>query len=400
MPVWTDSDKISNLALDFTQKCNLSCSYCYLYSKQDVSKEELPVSDLINTVKKTLKIFPGITDVECWGGEPLYDADRLMTFCAAMKEIGIKTWAPSTNGTLLGQEKNHAAWKFCNGDKGGQVSFDGNKKYHDKNRNNSFNVVVKNLKKCIDIGDSISLRLTYEFDEFLDAIQENLIALPKLYKEFSQSCTNQQGVDRLFAVYPYQGKKLLMLYGELDTIFTHSEIIKRAPIYRNYYEQLDKIMDNFLNEEVIFLPPYISDTIQTLISNEESISVKGCGSFFSQIFLHPISGDIYPCLSQDTSQYRSIAKLMNVNNGEVNWPAVNTIKNFMFRRNRKCFDCKLQSSCFGPCYHQSVNPPGESSAFNMFWNTNNIPKCTFSYSIFDIVVSTSEKIIDHINKTS
>jgi radical SAM protein with 4Fe4S-binding SPASM domain len=175
--------------------------------------------------------------------------------------------------------------------------------------------------------------------------------------------------------------------------------MERVPKYRDYYEQLDKIIEKYLNEDVIFLPPYIGDTVQALISTDDSLTTKNCGSFFSQVFLHPISGDIYPCLSQDTTQYRDIARLMNINNMEINWPVINTIRSFMMRRNRKCFKCKLQSSCFGGCYHSSVES-NTKSAFNSYWNISNITKCIFSYNIYDVVLKTSQKIIDHINKTS
>ena len=48
--MWKNSSGLKSLAVDFTQKCNLSCSYCYLYSKQDIDREELPTPELSGMV--------------------------------------------------------------------------------------------------------------------------------------------------------------------------------------------------------------------------------------------------------------------------------------------------------------------------------------------------------------
>ena len=399
--MWKDSTRVTNLALNFTNKCNLKCEYCYLFSKQQIDHEDISVEDLIELTKKTFKYFPNISMVELWGGEPTLDADRLLEFSQAMRSIKVDVWAPSTNGTLLGVRKNFEAWRSTNGSRGGQVSFDGNKKFHDKYRCNTHDLVVKNLKNCINLGSQPSLRTTYRFEDFFDAIKENMTEFPKLYKEFLDECPNTMEVDKTFAIYPYKDRKLMMIYQEVDSIYTKEGILKRAPIYREYFEKLDNIIDEFLDNDVILMPPYIGDTIQALTSGKDTIDAKNCGSFVNQVYLHTSTGDIYPCLSEDVEQYQNIACLMNIHSGIINWPVVNTVRAFMYRRNRGCFKCFLQSSCFGACFHRTVDEPdpGNSSAFTSYWNTAYISKCIFSHSVFDIVVKTSQRIIDYIDKS-
>ena len=395
--MWKGSNHLKSLAISFTSRCNLSCSYCYLYSKQDIDKEEVPTDELIDVVTKTLKLFPSIDTVELWGGESTYNPERLLQFCKAMYALGVTTWIPSTNGTLIDKYEVYDAWRYCNQKYTSQISFDGNPKYHNKYRSNSFDKVVSNLKFAIGKSVPVSLRTTYGFDDFIDAITENFHWYPKIYKELSgDESLNPEIVDRTFAIHEYYGRKFMMIYQEIDTIFTDEEIDKKANIYRDYYKKIQDLVAMHWHDDIIFLPPYINDTVKALIGDGKK-EAKNCGSFFSQIYLHTSSGDIYPCLSQDTNSYREIAKLANVYTGEVNWPVVNTVRSFMYRRNRACSNCFMQSSCFGACYHRLCEADEEGSPFNLFWNTAHISKCKFAHNIFDLAVKTSQDLLEHIN---
>jgi radical SAM protein with 4Fe4S-binding SPASM domain len=392
--VWKGNDLITSLAIDFTTKCNLSCDYCYLYSKQSAYKEEVSVEQLIETLKKTIDWFPNISMIELWGGESTYDPKRLQTFCEAMYKLGVITWIPSTNGTLLHKPENYNAWRFCNQYRASQFSFDGNPKYHNKHRNNSYDQVVNNLELVIKDRVPVSLRTTYSFEDFLDSIKENFVWFPKLYKTlFADSKLDQTIVDNTFCIRQYKNKKIMMLYQEIDTIFPIKETPQKLLTYRNYYKELKNLVLEYSEDEVIFLPPYINDTVNALLDTE-SIKTRNCASFIGQIYLHTPTGDIYPCLSQDVNSYQEIAKLGNVNSGELNWPVINTVRSFMVRRNKACNDCLIKTACFGGCYHTL---PSEINSFNTYWNTNNITKCKFAHQIFDLVLETSQELINKID---
>ena len=395
--MWKGSELIRSLAIDFTGKCNLNCSYCYLYSKQEADKKEISVDELITTVKKAIKWFPNIELIELWGGEATYDPQRLHVFCQAMYDIGATTWIPSTNGTLLHKPEYYNAWRFCNQYRASQFSFDGNPKYHNKQRSNSFDIVLENLGLVLRQRVPVSLRTTYSFEDYIDSINENLIWYPKIYKSFSEDTNlDQTVVDKTFCIYPYKNKKLMMIYQEIDTIFQVKHAAVKSNIYRNYYHKIKNMVLDQLDNDVIFLPPYINDTVMALLQSEPS-RTKNCALLSNQVYLHAPTGDIYPCLSQDVDSYQSIAKLGNVHTMEINWPIVNTVRSFIVTRNNTCQDCSIRSACFGACYHTL---PAETDTFNSYWNTNNIIKCKFAHSIFDVVLDTSQAIIDYIDKNN
>jgi radical SAM protein with 4Fe4S-binding SPASM domain len=396
--MWQGSNQITNLAIDFTSRCNLHCSYCYLYSKQNTPQKELPLEELISVVEKTLDIFRSVSFIELWGGEPTIDPERLLEFVKFARGRGIQTWIPSTNSTLLDKPEHYNAWRFCNSTPGmnSQFSLDGNKKYHDLYRSNSYDHVVNNLRICLERGVPVSLRTTYPNEIFLEAIKENMVSFPTLYKQFLENPRIEERLtNHTFAVMDYNGRKFLRIYQEIDTIYCRKDIIELSENYRSAFEYMDKYIDNFLDDEVIFLPPYLGDTFESLISKKEYKEPKSCGSMLSQVYLHSPTGDVYPCLSQDVKQYKDIARLMNVHTKEIDWGHVNTIRAFMFRRNRQCIRCFIQESCFGPCYHTI---PEQNQSFNKYWNTYNITKCTFAHRIFDIVVRTSKKILKYIDE--
>ena len=56
--MWYGASMVSNLAVLFTNRCNLHCEYCYLYSKQDMPQDEISTEELIETVGKTLETIP------------------------------------------------------------------------------------------------------------------------------------------------------------------------------------------------------------------------------------------------------------------------------------------------------------------------------------------------------
>jgi radical SAM protein with 4Fe4S-binding SPASM domain len=395
--MWETSSGVTNLAISFTNRCNLHCSYCYFYSKQEVEQNELSLSDLIEVVDKALGYFCGVHTVELWGGEPMIDPERLNGFASAMKQRGIQVVVPSINGTLLGSKEHYEAWKPISLARGSQISFDGNKKFHDKHRCGTYDTVVENLRLSILRQDNLSIRTTYSFDDFFDSVKENLEAYPTLYKKFLAEGLSPKEVNRVFSMFEYGGKKFLAVFQEIDSIFSETDLLEKAAKYRESYVAFSQLLPNLLENDVLFLPPYVTDMVGSMIQKNPYFGTKHCGSFFTQLFLHTASGGIYSCLSQDAKDYEQIACLANVNTGKVNWPTLNAVRSFTYRRNRECYQCLFQDACFGGCYH--MIPSGGSNKFNSYWNTARISKCVLAHSIFDVVVDMATKILDRLGES-
>jgi len=151
-------NKMHQLILQVTQKCNLRCSYCTYsgtYKKRTHSSNTMSVEvaeRVIDFFIKRTKDSKRVT-VSFYGGEPLLNLD-LIKHCVDYIETRYygrtMNFSMTTNGTLL--DENVVAFLVS---KGFQIliSLDGPKETHDRNRrfsnNNegSFSVIMENVAK-------------------------------------------------------------------------------------------------------------------------------------------------------------------------------------------------------------------------------------------------------------
>lgn len=125
------------LLFPITYKCNLSCIFC----KAKESRREPDLDICLNLIKKATNEWVWIT-----GGEPLL-LHNLEKCCNEIRKSGKKVGI-TTNGTIL----NDRIHLFA--DRVG-VSIDGNKKYHDTYRDNSYDKAVEFLKSIVGKVESV-----------------------------------------------------------------------------------------------------------------------------------------------------------------------------------------------------------------------------------------------------
>ncbi|NLR68656.1 radical SAM protein [Chitinophaga varians] len=159
--------QISSVAAKIASRCNINCSYCYIYNKGDDSYKHQPkfMSEAIYTRlfeqirgycnKHRLKSFT----IYLFGGEPLLAGkEYVRKFLAAAEQILMPDVAPDfliqTNGILFDQEWIDLFKEF------GVIygfSLDGNKEINDRNRvdfkgNGTYDQVVKAIKLLTEQG--------------------------------------------------------------------------------------------------------------------------------------------------------------------------------------------------------------------------------------------------------
>ena len=158
---------LDSITINVTNACNLNCSYCFEHIK---TNEYMTPETAIDIIKKSYhKIDPklGMFTINIFGGEPLLNWKTVKAILGYVStnhlrcKIGI-----TTNLTILTEEMIKY---FDDNDVMLLVSFDG--VGHDKNRCNTHDIVVNNLKKLISAGLGLfieaRLTITPEFGKYL-----------------------------------------------------------------------------------------------------------------------------------------------------------------------------------------------------------------------------------------
>ena len=130
-----------------TYKCNLKCTFC------KVKGSEPMINKCLDLIKKETNEWVYIT-----GGEPLLHPD-IENICTEIKSYG-KNIGITTNGTI----KNDRIHLFA--DRVG-VSIDGDKFYHDKYRDNSFESAIEFIKSIIGKVETVLMFTLFEENRHL-----------------------------------------------------------------------------------------------------------------------------------------------------------------------------------------------------------------------------------------
>ncbi len=129
-----------------TEKCNLSCVYCYLgYEK----RTRLAYEPVKKKLFETLDMYDGIKvfQVQFFGGEPLLEFETICTLTDEVEQFWKqKGWnqadlrfGTTTNGTLLNDTMKRWFNEHPNFDV--DLSLDGTPEAHNRNRNNSYDKI-------------------------------------------------------------------------------------------------------------------------------------------------------------------------------------------------------------------------------------------------------------------
>ena len=127
------------IILTLTNRCNLSCVYCYEHNKE---LRSMPLETALDIVQREMTMQDG-SDFVCvyyFGGEPFLEFENIRKI---HDFLGSREWPKgwfcfsTTNGTLVHEEQQK--WLLEHDDSiEVYVSLDGTKQMHDTNRSGSF----------------------------------------------------------------------------------------------------------------------------------------------------------------------------------------------------------------------------------------------------------------------
>lgn len=188
-----EKDELYRIELMVTQKCNLSCSYCY----QSLDNfERIDMHD--NIVDASIAFINSLENpatVTFYGGEPLLQLPKIQYMCERLHNVN--RFSIITNGINLthavAQKLVHLGITHC------QVTLDGLEEDHNKlrrfaNGDGTYDIILQNIIEAIPTGLKITIR-TNVSSQSKKSLQSFYLSFYKngLYKKVSFSISDVIG---------------------------------------------------------------------------------------------------------------------------------------------------------------------------------------------------------------
>ena len=323
-------EKLNTLVLALTENCNLRCSYCVAYKGENSKCLDMDFSTAKTAIDLLLKNNPDSENygIIFFGGEPLLNYNLIKEiviyaqnlFSKYNKSVGFSI---TTNGTLI-NTKIINLFKEYNFSI--QISFDGPKEIHDKNRcyangKGSFDKILKNFKKIKDNNIKFILRTTMP-------VNSNLYEIIKFMEELNISFSFGFTMNTKY--------KLKNITDYLNEIYKEFSIL--------YEKLMDFYFDKFLKGEQI----YCNNIMRSLeaIENQYAKNIN-CTAGRTVVTVNP-SGEIYSC--QNVQNYKE-TKICSINS------AISKLNNNKFvapkvEKINICNKCWVKYLCGGGCFYE------------------------------------------------
>ena len=180
------------IMLLMTEKCNLSCRYCYEINKTD-KRMSFDVARRIidNEIRNIISLNENIV-IQFFGGEPLLEFETIKQIYAYIKQLNLPNFNycfTVTNGTLLNAEMKNWMYEYRQDFICG-LSLDGTKAIHDFNRSNSYDLI--DFDFFLKTWPTQKIKMTISPD-MLSKLSEGVIHCHKL--GFGVLCNLADGLD-------------------------------------------------------------------------------------------------------------------------------------------------------------------------------------------------------------
>ena len=255
-----------SITLNVSNRCNLSCIYCFEHSKDD-SMMSIETAKLI--IDKAYRpLTKNKFTINFFGGEPLTNWDMIKQLIEYIDEKQYQVaYGITTNLVLLTDEMVQYIDEYSINV---LVSIDGIAESHNRNRNNSYDIVAKNIKRLIDAGCQLLL-------------EGRMTVTP------SEAKYMFDGVKNLWDL----GINNILPIAVTDTEWSDEELNDYRASYQkilNFY--LDRIQDDQENRSI-----YIKNTDEIIgsVLADSSIGFNMCPINSKRWCAFDTNGDIYRC---------------------------------------------------------------------------------------------------------
>lgn len=270
-----NEEKNRTLSLVLTDACNLQCSYCYENNSRqrenkmgfDVAKDA--ISEFLNREDEFKKVV-----VDFFGGEPLLMfplIKRIVQWCLTQEWKKEIIFSIGTNGTLLNNEMkswfvNHKEIIILG------LSLDGNRKAHNINRSNSYDLVYPHLDFFKTNWPYQPAKMTISSGT-IPLLAESVIDLEEMEMNFTANL-------------PFED-----IWGSPEN---------KSVLLEMYREQLDLLVDYYTINNSLYpvypllgvIPDYLGIPMENIIDDNDCLRYCGAGHEMAVV---DTDGSWYPC---------------------------------------------------------------------------------------------------------
>ncbi len=239
--------KNRSLSLIVTQNCNLCCAYCY--EKHDlrdtVTMDAGVAKEAIARCMEADDDFDGVI-IDFFGGEPMLAFSLIRDI---VDWFHTKKWNKEhrfmigTNGTILDAEKKK--WLLDNkGCVNVALSFDGTRTAHNLTRDNSYDIVRKNLPFFTENWPHQPSKMTICADT-IPYVADSVIELEEMGLFFTANIGfedmwgDETNKKKLLRIYQEQLSRLVDYYSERPHLYPVSPLLTAVPDYLGLSDQGD-----------------------------------------------------------------------------------------------------------------------------------------------------------------
>lgn len=331
------SDKKKTLHLYLTNKCNLSCPHCYMFSGQ-ASNEELTTSEIISIISDYSKIANG-SRITISGGEPTthIDFDKIIKKCYDLGlEINLLT-----NGTLLSRDKADNLARYITSV---QISIDGFSE-----ESNSLIRGRGNFQKALDCVDAFTS----------NGVETSIAITPSL--KLLESCA---------AEYINFARMILSKYNEkvevrfAEALSSGRNVSPTLQSNSKYSSIVNDIQKEIYGEQF--------DLISFIEQMKDDIILDNC--MFGTMTIAS-NGDVFFC--PDVGSLTPVANIRTTSFNNIYTKSLVAERNTKIHLLRPCNECDLIYICGGGCRTENFPTLVNRSSFdNIDFENHPYGKCS------------------------
>lgn len=391
---------ITKLTLMLPKRCNLACDYCVMIGNQERETDDATITTVSDSIEKVLRLFPSIKGFQLWCGEPLCNIGLLRKLRLLLDDYGLEMWLTATNGVLLNDDEIFSFWQnYIETAKSfttfsepiNRISLDCRKSSRYKSDLALYEKAVNGVQMCWKNNIEVFLKSVYTHETFHDQLLSSMEDFPRIYSDALRFGCNESLLMRSFNVLKVGKKTFLSLSVDLDTTCRWGDLDILTSGYVSGYKKLTKTYGSYLEEDIVFLPPFVAKTIFSRYQRYP-LNCCICSSFSDHIFWDVSSGDLYPCHAGGDLFGEDIGSFLNIITDYFDEQVFDRLGIYFSQRSKSCYDCSYATSCFGPCNRRLAS---EQDTPESYWDIRKIPKCYIAKAINPYVKELAQITLDN-----